>query len=200
MKEFLPDGSTIATEQSFLATRRTGIAASELPDGTMNVLLPSPERETIRADITYKYPGETDPYLIDVTVCDPSAPSYLRLYKSHEHPGGHTATQREHQKSNQYALRVPEITADDRFVPFGIEVTGHLGTTATNFLRAILNPTNPESDSKLRRIQGRLTIALMKWNVAKIAVGRREIKKVSQSHSLINHSISNILQTTTFLG
>jgi hypothetical protein len=139
-----------------------------------------------------KRPGESDPCLIDVTVCDPSSPSYILSYKSHENEGGHTATQREHQKYSQYALRVPEITADDRFVPFGIEVTGHLGTEAKKLLQRILNPNNPESDSKLRRIQGRLTILLMKWNVTKIAFGRDQIKKVSQKQYIVNSSSSNM--------
>jgi hypothetical protein len=86
----------------------------------------------------------------------------------------------------------PEITADDRFVPFGIEVTGHLGTEAKKLLQRILNPNNPASDSKLRRIQGRLTILLMKWNVTKIAFGRDQIKKVSQKQYIVNSSSSNM--------
>ncbi len=121
-----------------------------------------------------------------------SCPSYILLYKSHENAGGHTATQREHQKYSQYALRVPEITADDRFVPFGIEVTGHLGTKAKKLLQRILNPNNPESDSKLRRIQGRLTILMMKWNVTKIAFGAEQAKKVPQKQYIVNSSSSNI--------
>ena len=116
-------------------------------------------------------------------------------YKSHENAGGHTATQREFKKTSQYALRVPEITAANRFVPFGIEVTGNLGIEAKKLLQRILDPSRPQSDSKLRRIQGRLTILLMKWNVTKIAFGREQIKKVSQKQYIVNSSSSNILQT-----
>jgi hypothetical protein len=58
---------------------------------------------------------------------------------------------------NSSNVRVPETTADDRFVPFGIEATGHLGTEAKKLLQRILNPNNLESDSKLRRILARQT-------------------------------------------
>jgi len=68
LKEFLPEGSTVATEQTFVAASPTGITASEAPDGATNFILPSNDRNTVRADITFKRPGESDPCLIDVTV------------------------------------------------------------------------------------------------------------------------------------
>ncbi len=127
-------------------------------------------------------------YLHDVTVSDPSSPSYITNYSSHL-CGGITAKKREIEKLAKYTHGVPDVVEENRFIPFGIEITGRLGPAARGLFVGFATTGPFINESKIRRYTGRLILLLMKWNAKKIMHGRQMIRSVPQENIITNSNI-----------
>ncbi len=186
IKESIPPECPVQTEVPFLCNPIRSITVAAQADGSHTARFPQASAPVhIVPDIVIR---ADDDILYDVTVADPSSPSYIQLYKSHE-KGGITAKMREIEKNSKYAHEVPDIVADGRFVPFGMEITGRLGPVAQSIFVQFASVGPFVNESKVRRYNGRLILLLMKWNAKKILHGRKCIRKVPQKDIIINSNI-----------
>ena len=123
--------------------------------------------------------------IIDVTICDPSAKSYLLdSFASHRNVGA-VAEARSASKFASYAHRIPEIVGADHYVTFAMEVTGHLCDEAQGLLTGYIR--GPEVKQG-RSIRNQLTRLMWKWNAKKILNGRKLLNESNQptNNILIN--------------
>jgi hypothetical protein len=185
IKESIP-GCPVETEVPFLCNPINSITVAAQADGSHTARFPQASAPVhIVPDIVVH---ADEDFLYDVTVADPSSPSYIQLFKSHE-KGGVTAKMREIEKRSKYAHEVPDIVEDRRFVPFGMEITGRLGPVAQSLFVQFASFGPFVNESKVRRYNGRLILLLMKWNAKKILHGRKCIRKVPQKDIIINSNI-----------
>jgi hypothetical protein len=157
--------AVVAKEVELVRDPSQGPSISSLEPNVTVIHIPdSGERMKVRADIKFSLLPGTDPYYVDVTVADPSAPSYRDLYNSSAVEGG-TAEGRERQKWGKYVHVIPEICRQENFIPFAVEATGRLGALADGLLTMI----NPIAEDSLKRSMiNTINCLIMKWNARKL--------------------------------
>ena len=129
-----------------------------------------------KADVFMRCGAAT--FVFDITVVDPSAPTYLDRHQSHKIPDA-AARERERVKRAGFAaLRLEE--ANVRFVPFAVEATGRMGPAALAFY--------DDHIAVYHRTEGQLFLAKMsatiaKWNARMVLDARADIGRATHNRT-----------------
>ena len=115
--------------------------------------------------------------ILDVTISDPAAPTYRNLAISSTTTPNATNNHREAEKTAKYNTTVPNIVNAGQFVPFAVEATGRLGSSASTFLSSIKTP-----EVSLKRLKATIETAIVKMNAQCISV----MMNKSLTHNLLN--------------
>jgi hypothetical protein len=125
---------------------------------------------TIMADI--KFTSADRVHLVDVTIGDPAAPSYVRTGSALTEV--HAANLLRDSKIAKYRSAVPALVAAGHFTAFALEATGRLGPDAIRFIDDIV-PTGRE-DLK-QRFYDQVAVVCMRFNCASIINRRGQLSK-----------------------
>jgi hypothetical protein len=160
-----PTAATVAIE----ADGATTVQFSEGPRAPRKVV----------ADLVLRC--DTADRLIDVTICDPSAKSYISSFSSNCNPGA-AVEARATTKFASYVHRIPDIVSEENYTTFAMEVTGRLSGEAQDLLTTYVGSSGVKQGMMIRN---QLTRLMWKWNAKKILYGRKLMGAVEQPNKII---------------
>lgn len=148
----------------------------ETPVGNGAILDVDPNNPNIvrTADITALWTNRNVPLFVDVTIVDPSAPTYRNAAHDYSslHIAGGAAAQRAAEKINKYRAIGIQVT------PFAMEATGRVGEAA----QRLLNDFSTLNQPVPRTVLAKMRIIIQRYNSRLIAKLRRHM--LSDSHLL----------------
>jgi hypothetical protein len=134
--------------------------------------------KVMKADITLRFPGSDDFYVIDVSIVEPAAPSYVKCGSNEHRDAANNA--REQNKISKYEILRNKEPAAFRFVPFVIEATGRLGIHGRAFLGELF--TKQQTTKLMMQIGAKI----MKFNASMMRQMYTNMEKAEQRPIPIN--------------
>lgn len=112
------------------------------------------------ADITVRFPNSEGFIVLDVSIVEPAAPTYIKLgSQAHTNTANNEQERKKIEKYETLRRGKPGL-ATFTFVPFVAEATGRLGSHAESFLQGLLRP------EEAHRLKAQMGAMIMKYNAS----------------------------------